>query len=90
LQPCCGYGPCLSRNRKDMKLGKVELKQLNARCDAALKRRTFKGQIGVMDTWLNVDIKALPSPLRAKFRRVLKAMAYTTIMGPLPKTTKPT
>ena len=67
-----------------MQLTKAQLKELGVRCDAALKRRTFKGQMRAMGTWINVDIKALPGPLRAKFRLVLRAIATTTIMGPLP------
>jgi hypothetical protein len=67
-----------------MKLTKEQLKDLEAHCDAALKRRTFRGQMTAMGTWISVDVKALPSPLRAKFRLVLRAIATTTIMGPLP------
>ena len=73
-----------------MQLSKDELEKLESACDTALKRKTFKAQMRAMGTWLSTDIKALPSPLRAKFRRALKAIAWTTIMGPLPKTTKST
>jgi hypothetical protein len=67
-----------------MKLSEDQLKQLEARCDAALKRKTFKGQMRAMGAWMSVDIKALPKPMRAKFRRVLRAIAWTTIMGSVP------
>ena len=66
-----------------MQLSKDQLKQLEARCDAALKRKSFVGQMRAMRTWMCVDIEALPKPARAKFRRVLRAIAWTTIMGPL-------
>jgi len=67
-----------------MQLSKDQLKQLEAHCNAALRRKTFKGQMRAMGTWLCVDIEALPKPARAKFRRVLRAIAWTTIMGSVP------
>lgn len=63
---------------------KITLGNLYTWGDAALKRKTAKGQLRAMGTWLNADIEALPKPLRAKFRRVLKVIAWTTFAGSVP------
>jgi hypothetical protein len=57
-----------------MTLNDSQLKELEGRCDAALKRATFPEQMTVMDGYLDVDHKTLPEPLRIKFCKVLTAM----------------
>ena len=67
-----------------MKLNDGQLKELEAHCNAALKRKTVKGQLLAMGPWFNVDLHALPRPARTKFRRVLRLVALTTFTGVVP------
>ncbi len=67
-----------------MKLSDRQLKELEARCSAALRRKTVKGQLAAMGPWFNTDIDALPRTARTKFRQVLKLIALTTFTGVVP------
>jgi hypothetical protein len=65
-----------------MQLNEDNLNELERRCDTTLQQSTFKQQMEVMGDWLAVDVDRLPARAKQKFRRVLRAIARTTILGP--------
>lgn len=64
-----------------MQLNENQLRELEARCDLALRQSGFKRQLETMGDWLNVDIERLPAQAKAKFRKVLQVMALSTFTG---------
>jgi hypothetical protein len=62
-----------------MILNQDQMKELERRCDAALKRTTFREQRESMGNYLNADHKTLPQPLRDKFCKVLSSLAFKTL-----------
>jgi predicted small secreted protein len=65
-----------------MQLDEDKLNELERRCDITLQQSTFKQQMEVMGDWLKVDVERLPTRAKLKFRRVLRAIARTTVLGP--------
>jgi hypothetical protein len=61
-----------------MILNQDQMKELERRCEAALKRTTFHEQTEIMGNYLNADHLTLPQPIRDKFCKVLSSLAIKT------------
>lgn len=59
-----------------------QFNELSRRCDLAMKAATAHNAIEIMGDYLNVNIPALPEPLRTKFSRVLDNLAERSVLGP--------